>query len=460
MLFDKPSEAIVLSGLVKNPRMIFELDGKFLKHDDFYHGPFQNAYIVLRDLIINQQADKIDKHLVTIRANEIDVALAKDELDAIFARDVGKEALIRYAKKVKKLSVKRFLSMKLHSMSNEVEPYDGSVSELLGHIENEVFDAVNGLGSSQQVVELIAEGSWDYIVNLGKHPIGLDLGFKNWQEDIGEIRNKSVHGLFGRPKAGKSQLALQFGLRAACFKNIPTLILDSELGKQLEWVRLYGQLAQIPYKQIESGAWKNSEVMVEKMEKARDIIDKAPFYYVNVAGMPIDEIIPALRQFGMKYSNQEATTPQCLTIYDYVKLGDIGQLMTAKEYQILGAITSRLHDEANRLNMPVIMVGQLNRSAETSDGLDTIADSDKISRDIDSVSIIRQKAEKEKSQDIDAHCSHLLKVLACRSGPGHDDMEYINLEFQKGSGYITERERFTSDLLATLKNMNETVEIP
>ena len=459
MLIDKPTESLVLSGLVKNPRMIFELDGKFLKHDDFYHGPFQNIYAVLRDLIINQQVESIDKHLVNIRAAELNLRIEEDELNVVLSRDVSSEALVGFAKIVKKLSVKRFLSTKLSHISDSVEPHSGSVAELLGQIENEVFDAVNGLGTSEQAIEKIAEGSWDYIVNLGKEEVGLDLGFKAWQSDVGEIRNRSVHGIFGRPKAGKSQLALQFALRAACFRNIPTLILDSELGKPLEWIRLYGQLAGVPYKQIESGAWKNSADMVQKMEDAKKLIEEAPLYYINVAGMPIDEIVPALRQFGMKYSNPETMTPKCLAIYDYVKLGDIGQLATAKEYQILGAVTSRLHDEANRLNMPIIMVGQLNRSAETSDGLDTIADSDKISRDIDSVSIIRQKAEKEKSSDVDPHASHLLKVLACRSGPGHDDMEYINLEFHKGSGFITEKERFTADILSALKGMTESVEI-
>jgi len=338
---------------------------------------------------------------------------------------------------------------------------NASVNEMLGGVESRLFDAFTSLGAEQEgELVPIANKVFDYVKSLvGSKPVGLDLGFPNWQKAFGKIRNGSVNGVFARMKQGKSQLALQLALRASVFKNIPTLILDTELTEEMQMIRMAAQLAKVPYDLIEEGKWVNSHEYVNRMEKAEEILHNKPIMYESISGMSIEEVIPIIRRFALKYNSKPTITPQALVIYDYIKLPDIGQLNTANEYQILGAITSKLHDEAVRNKLPFFIVGQQNRSGAEEDSITTIADSDKIARDIDSISIIRRKNERELSMDPSDNGTHILKVLAARNGSGHLGDEYVNLNFDMSCGFMSEGDSFTYDKLQRLRDKVEEQEL-
>ena len=224
----------------------------------------------------------------------------------------------------------------------------------------------------------------------------------------------------------------------------------------MQMIRLCAQAAQVPYEYVEDGTWVRNNDMVKRMADAEEWMKTKELVYADISGLSIDEAATHLRKFAMKYNRNNTHTPQCLAIYDYVKLPDIGMLASGvNEYQILGAVTSKLHDEAIRLKLPIILVGQQNRAGTENDGTTTIADSDKIARDIDSISILRRKTDREFANDPLDNGSHMLKVIACRSGPGHVGDEYTNLKFDMSCGSITEGEDFTYERLQWLQNKVE-----
>ncbi len=450
------SESIVLAGISKNPKMLFELDGKIGEHD-FFHEQHSKLYKLLKHVIVEIQPERVDEFVCLTTANELGLTLNKVEkeaLDVALSRNVGKEALVSAAKAVKKASVKRYLNEVLQNEADEILNSEGSVNEMLGGVESRLFDAFTHLGAQQEgELTPISDKVFKYVRGLvGSEPVGLDLGFPNWQRAFGKIRNGSVNGVFARMKQGKSQLALQLAIRAAVFKNIPTLILDTELTEEMQMIRMAAQLAKVPYDLVEEGKWVNTHEYVRRMEEAEKVIAGKPIIYESISGMPIEEVIPIIRRFAMKFNAKPTTTPQALVIYDYIKLPDIGQLSTANEYQILGAITSKLHDEAVRCKLPFFVVGQQNRSGAEEDSITTIADSDKIARDIDSISIIRRKTERELNMDPTDNGSHVLKVLAARNGAGHLGDEYVNLHFDMSCGFMTEGNAFTYDRLQQLRD--------
>ena len=453
---DPTSETIVLAGICKNPKMFFELDGK-ISEQDFFEEEHQKLYKLFKHVIVDVQPEVVDEFICLTTAKDIGLNLKKTEkaaLDIILERNVKKEALLSAAKTIKKISVKRFLSRILSEESDEILNHDGSVNEMLGGLEGRLFDAFTHLGTKEEgELTPISGKVFDYVKSLvGAKPVGLDLGFPQWQRAFGKIRNGSVNGIFARMKQGKSQLALQLAIRAAVFNNIPTLILDTELTEQMQMIRLAAQLAKVPYDLVEEGKWVNSHEYVKRMEEAEIMLRDKPIIYESISGMPIEEVVPIIRRFAMKFNSKPTITPQALVIYDYIKLPDIGQLNTANEYQILGAITSKLHDEAVRTNMPFFVVGQQNRSGAEADSITTIADSDKIARDIDSISIIRRKTERELNLDPSENGSHILKVLAARNGSGHLGDEYVNLHFDMSCGFMTEGKEFTHDKLQQLRD--------
>lgn len=453
------NESLVLSGICTTPKMLFELDGK-VAASDFIDQNHRKIYELLKYIIVEIQPEKIDEFICLTSANQLGYSInkvEKDTLDVILSRVVGKETLLIEAKTIKRESVRRFLNKTLLDESNNIVSFEGSINEMLGGVEGRLFDAFTHLGSQQEgELTPISDKVFSYVKSLvGSEPVGLDLGFPNWQRAFGKIRNGSVNGVFARMKQGKSQLALQLALRAAVFNNTPTLILDTELTEEMQMIRMAAQLAKVPYESVEEGTWVNSHEYVKRMKEAEILIQGKPIIYESISGMSIEEVVPIIRRFAMKYNSKVSVKPQAMVIYDYIKLPDIGALSTANEYQILGAITSRLHDEAVRTKMPFFVIGQQNRSGAETDSITTIADSDKIARDIDSISIIRRKTERELSLDPSENGSHVLKVLAARNGSGHLDGEYTNLYFDMSCGFMNEGDTFTYDKLNSLRQRAE-----
>jgi len=454
-------ESILLSGLIKHPSVFYELERR-ISPSDFEQSHYRKLYDLICQIRTNTDIETITRFNFMTTASELGDSLSDIEVEAvdmILARNVDEKATVDAAKIIKKRSVIETLRDILDRESKNVESAEGNIHEIVGGIEERLFHEFNTLGSDDEVMINIAHKAFDFVKSLvGAPSIGLDLGFPIWQKSFGKIRNGSVHGIFARMKQGKSQLALQLAVRSM-LKNTPVLLLDTELGEEMQMIRLCAQAAKVPYEYIEEGTWVRNNDMVKRMTAAEEWVKTKEFMYADISGQSIQEVANCIRKFALKYNRNPGVTPQCLTIYDYIKLPDIGMLASANEYQILGAVTSRLHDEALKLKLPIFVVGQQNRSGAESDSNTTIADSDKIGRDLDSMTLIRRKTERELSTDPSKNGTHILKVIDCRSGPGHVGDEYINLYFDMSCGVMSEGEEFTYEKLQFLRKQVETAEI-
>jgi replicative DNA helicase len=432
------------------------MERRILPEDFEKDGHYGHIYDLLRHIRQKTNEDNITKYtFMTIAKSEFGESLSDIVVEAIemlLARNVDVESTVHAAKVIKKHSVVQELRDLLEQESKDVESAEGSIYEIVGGIEDRLFHSFNSLGSDEDVMVNIAEKAFDFAKGLvGAPSIGLDLGFPNWQRTFGKIRNGSVHGIFARMKQGKSQLALQLAVRCM-YQDVPVLLLDTELGEELQMIRLVAQAARVPYEYIEEGTWVRNADMVKRMAEAEEWVKTKDFMYADISGQSLQEASNCIRKFALKYNRNPGITPQCLVLYDYIKLPDIGMLASAAEHQILGAVTSRMHDEALKLRLPIFVVGQQNRSGEESDSNTTIADSDKIGRDLDSMTLIRRKTEREFANDPRENGTHMLKVMDCRSGAGHVGDEYINLHFDMSCGVMSEGEEFTYEKLQFLRN--------
>ncbi len=451
------NESILLAGLIKYPDIYADIWRRLLT-EDLDRKEHQKIYHLIQQIRQKTDIGVISKLNLITTAAELDIALTdkdKENVDVVFARPSDEHSVMTIAKLIKKRRVIDHLQRELEKESNDVEKAQGTLAEIVGGIEDRLFSTFNSLGRTEDIMMNMAEKAFGFVKGLvGAPPIGLDLGFPNWQRAFGKVRNGSVHGIFARMKQGKSQLALQLAVRAMQ-SNIPVLLLDTELGEEMQMIRLCAQVAKVPYEYIEEGTWVRNNDMVKRMTAAEDWIAEKQLMYADISGQSIQEAASCIRKFALKYNRNPGHTPKCLCIYDYVKLPDISMLATAKEYQILGAVTSKLHDEALKLKLPMFIVGQQNRAGAESDSNITIADSDKMGRDLDSLSVIRRKTERELSLDSRDNGTHMLKVIDCRSGPGHTDGEYVNLHFDMSCGNINEGEEFTYEKLQFLRSQVE-----
>jgi hypothetical protein len=236
-------------------------------------------------------------------------------------------------------------------------------------------------------------------------------------------------------------------------------LLDSELNPNDQKIRLAGMLAEVPYHILETGYWKLSreelrdrgieeeteiQQIIEYGMRMRapelwEVADRLPIHYLSISGMGVQEVLPHMRRWVLTHvkPDREAKVPQCLIVYDYLKLANIEEIRGGRipEWQLHGLNVAALHDFATKYHVPIITFGQTNREAD--DGLHCIAGGKRIAENVTSVSYFKRKSDEERSMD--SNGSHFAKVFAARYGGATGESGYINFNVNLSCGVFEER---------------------
>lgn len=452
------AERAILSILMKEPSKLFEIDD-VLCTDDFVNSGNRIIYHVLEDLITNEETTEVDQYVLISHAEEKgirDFLSLTENGELLEALDltkggVSEKSLKKHVHAVKTASIKRTILDTIERLKDEVEDFSGDPSDLRNMVEEDILKSMEILDSGDDEIVNLAENFEEIINNYADiaATIGLSIGFKRWEKDVAAFRNGTVTGIFARAKEGKSQIAAHSLKEIGIIGNenlgkLPVLYLDTEMQARDQQMRLCSQLTAIPYEEMESGSWKSHPEKIERIKEAFGLVKDSPIYYKNISGKSVNYVIPIIRKFLHQHvgGKTEGIVPKCLVIYDYVKLMDPNDLKHAQEYQILGFLLSALHDLAAGWNFPMLVLGQLNREGLKVDSVGAIAGSDRITHNVDSLTIFRKKRQDEIDADGEMRGTHILKALLARSGPGHPDFdEWVNLTFNKDSGQFKEDKR-------------------
>lgn len=443
------AERSILAILMNHPQKVFDIDD-VLTEDDFTNPANGLTYRLIREIVLEDRDAKVDQYALIGRAESqglddfYETTHNGELLEAIQATKAKPDTLGQHVNTVKLMTIKRNSIDMLEDLKDEVEGFNGDAIDLKNKVEDTVFKEMRSLDTQNEEILRVDDGFEENIHAYADHNslLGLDIGFPRWQRDSGGIRNGTVTGLFARAKAGKSQFAAWCGVKAAIEQGIPTLYLDTELQLRQQQARITGILSGVKYGDIESGAWKASKDKHDRIVEAFGKVKDSPFFYKNIAGKSINYVIPIIRKFFYRHVGRSTDDKvRGFIIYDYLKLMNLRDLKDAQEWQVLGFFMSALHDVAAQLNIPILCLGQLNREAARNDTEYTVAGSDRIVHNVDSITLFREKKPEELDTDGVARGSHMFKIAVCRSGPGHGYNEWQNLHFDKGSGQFEEDKR-------------------
>lgn len=253
---------------------------------------------------------------------------------------------------------------------------------------------------------------------------------------------------------GKSMLAANIGLHVAKNIDIPVLYLDTEMTEEDHWARMIPNLCvdegvQVTIKDIETGSYAKSPILRNKVRKAAKLLegdgDTKPLkmHYQNVSGRPFEEIISIMRRWVSKEVgfDENGNRKDCLIIHDYLKMmsGD-GVKASMQEYQMLGFMTTSLHNFAVKNDVPVLSFIQLNRDGIDRESTDIISGSDRILWLVTNFTIYKTKTPEEIAETGPEHGNRKLVPISARHGEGLDQGDYINIVFQGRFGKIKEGE--------------------
>lgn len=463
------AERAVLAILFKQPDSLLLIDD-ILDVGDFTNIGNQAIYGLMRHIIVSDPSAKLDSYVLISKAEEhgIKEFLSNTQNGALVEAvestkdSIDSGSLMKHVAAVKMASVKRQLIGVFDFLKDDIESFKGSPIELRNTIEDKVFKTIKCIDDGEDDIQDLSESFEETIQKFadGDFIQSIDIGFKRWQRDCGGVKNGTVTGIFARAKAGKSQIAAHAGTKVAIegteeLGKLPVLYLDSELSLRDQQMRICSMLTGIPFDVIESGAWKSDKEQIGKLSAAFEKVKGSPFYYKNISGRSLNYVIPVVRKFVRKYVGRaKGSRPRCLVIYDYIKLSSPKDLKDATEWQLLGFLISALHDLAVQENIPIIVFGQLNREALKVDSVATIAGSDRISHNLDSLTLFRKKKREEVELDGHQRGDHMAKVILARHGPGHDYDDWINFHFDRSSCRLKEDKR-NSEVVESIQNLRE-----
>ena len=248
-----------------------------------------------------------------------------DYIKALSMRQISKEGVVKTAKELKKITVRREIhdasidvakSMKSISASST---YDQIVSEA-DKIYNEKINLYE-IGSSNP--ENLFDDMEDWIEDRGNNPIdefGLMGPHKRVNECYGSLlRPGNITVVVARAGVGKTQFCMDFCTKVSAINNnVPILHFDNgEMSKEELIVRQCSALSGVPMHLLETGRWRQAGQ--EVIDKVRDTWKKVKdfkFFYYNVAGHSIESMINIIRRF---YFSEVGRGNKMIFSFDYIK---------------------------------------------------------------------------------------------------------------------------------------------
>lgn len=458
---DLPAECAVLAGIFQHGRDAYLDVADFTSTNTFSDLTNQALFNTFIHLFDKKDFETVDEASLLAAASEtgMDTIFSKPDevryIRSIINRKVNLKNIRRWAAKLRKLEIARLLDEQLESAQVDIHSIKGDepIEHILGLAENAIFDFTSLIsGEEDSEPDLLIHGLAEHIEHIESNPvdnIGISSGYKYYDMAIGGGFRRSTVSLIGaRSKIGKSMLSLNIGKHVAHTIDIPVLYLDTEMIKQDHWSRIIPMLAyendcSITINDFETGRYAKDEFQKEKIHKIlRELNDsQAPFYYKNISGKPFEDILGIMRRWVHKVVgvDDSGNTNDCLVIYDYMKLMNSDSINEGlKEYQIMGFMTTSLHNFAVRHNVPIFTLVQLNREGVGGETTAVISQSDRILWLVTNFCIFKAKSDEEIAEMGVEHGNRKIVPMAVRHGEGLQPGDYINMDLKGRFGLLTE----------------------
>lgn len=448
-LSDIGGERAVLAGLLQHGTDAYLSIADFITVDSFDHYNNQILFKCVERVIKNDQKVDIPSILSAASQLNLDEAINTPQeikyIRSLFDFPVARENVFSFGIQIKKFEFARKIKKLTGKIHKDIDNISGSesINEIIQILEDPVTDFLRE-DDGGDLPEKIGSGVKDYVEFLAENQcdiIGIPTGFSRYDEAIGGgLRRKCVDLVAARPKVGKSVFADNAALNIA-LKNIPVLMLDTEMSKEDHLNRLLANMSGVPINEIATGKFAEDQEKYDSVIESMEKLESIPYSYISVAGKPFDQILNLIKRWIVQEvkTNDNGKTNDCVIIYDYLKLMSSSSITNnIQEYQALGFQITSLHNLCVKLDIPCLSFVQLNRDGITKESTDAVSGSDRLIWLCTSFTIFKIKSQEELAEDGPSAGNRKLVPIVSRHGAGLDDGDYINMVMQGSHAKLRE----------------------
>jgi replicative DNA helicase len=421
------AEAAILGSMIIDPECIGDvIEG--LDREAFYRIEHRHIFDALVSLY--EKGPVLRSEGETTGGHAIDAVLLRDELEksklleevggvdyiARIMESVPSSAnVMYYVGIVKDKALLRQAIAAAGEILEDAFDERGDTSEKLDAAERKIFAVTDKRirGSAVALKDLVTRAYELIERREGKVVTGLATGYHELDDKTCGLQNGEMIVIAGRPSMGKTSLALNIAENVGVAEGVPVGIFSLEMGRQQLAERFLCSASEIESQLVRKGML--STAHYERLQQACGSLYEAPIYIDDTASLSPLELRAKARRLKSLYGIR------CVMI-DYLQLMHIGSGRVESRQQEITAISRYIKALARELNIPVVVMSQLNRAPEGREGhrprMSDLRESGSIEQDADVVMLLhREDYYRRGDPDYEQSNTAELIIAKQRNGP-------------------------------------------
>jgi len=398
----------------------------------FYDLRHQTIFDVVAEMFDKREA--ID--LITVRQRMKDRHLLEEVGGDVYLSslcDVVPSAanLSFYLEIVQEKSLLRKMIRVCTDVVGRVYEYEGEVDGLLDEIERDVLRISESRVQSQtssikDLVKKAINTIEEYHQRQGTLT-GLGTGFVDLDKLTTGFHGGEMIVIAARPSVGKTSLAMNIAEHITIDLGLPVGVFSLEMTAESLVLRMLCSRSRVNLRNVREGFL--AERDFPKLTGNAGKLAKAPLFIDDSSGLSILQLRAKARRMYQQYGIK-------LFVIDYLQLLHSTSRRAENRQQEIADISSGVKALAKELNVPVIVLSQLNREVEREKGrpprLSDLRESGSIEQDADLVGLLYRPVKQGEDEDNVADAGEAIAVNLLiakqRNGPANED---VRLTFLK-----------------------------
>lgn len=307
---------------------------------------------------------------------------------------------------------------------SRVYEHEGEVDMLLDEVERDILRISEDRETTTiKPMKELVRGAIDMIQEFHQRAgglTGLPTGFADYDKMTSGMNGGEMIVVAARPSMGKTSFVMNIAEHVVINEKKPVGVFSLEMTSESLVMRMLCSMARVNGRSIREGFM--AEQDFKKLTGAAAKMAKAPLHIDDTPGLSILQLRARARRMWQQHGIK-------LFIIDYLQLmNSTSRKAQDNRQQEISDISNGVKALAKELNVPVIVLSQLNRELEKDKSrkprLSDLRESGAIEQDADLVGLLYKPSEGEEEvgdtrQPVESHPVNLL-IAKQRNGPTGD----------------------------------------
>ncbi|MCR4716942.1 MAG: replicative DNA helicase [Lachnospiraceae bacterium] len=387
---DEKAECYVLGSLMLTEDDL-DIDAavKMLTPEDFNNKFYSNVYDAI--VRLHDSNSNIDIDTVFIKCKELGYLDDISRLSDIVSATYSSASIKTHCQTVRDRSTLRSLLRTCEKISDDIYKGNAEAKDMFDQAERDLFTFLQnrrGVKDFEQINKIVSRVLYsisDSVKSDGRIT-GVPTGFTDLDNTLTGLHGSELILIAARPAMGKTAFALNIVANACIDHGCSAAVFSLEMAKDELIKRILAQRSGVSSDKIRTGSL--DEADINKLVSASERISSAEIAVDDTSGIKVSDVRAKCRKIIRERGKLD------LIVIDYLQLMKGDGRFSSRENEV-ASISRDLKGLAKELNVPIVALAQLNRSAANREGhrpmMSDLRESGSIEQDADVIMFIHRE---------------------------------------------------------------------